>query len=250
MGNLLKVVAVCMLCLFSTATVAQGYSTYQIDGGEAVKPLELKDQAYASIYQEIKEKTLDLAKVNKDIIYYIYMDGLIDQPVASNNGKGFTYYLYKDVNLKYSARGTVFMSDNSKNDLAGNSLIYGHSSGRADIMFARLKTLRDETTFQNAAPLIIYDRINDEFKIYKSFTFFTIVDGVEFILQKELPPEERYDYNLKQYERSLVKMEEGLEPDLNADIMYLQTCNIAGLHRDLRDVLGLYHVETIQASDL
>ena len=241
MQDIFKMLSVVLITFFSTIATSQDYKTYQIDHEiQLVEPTN--GQSYDEVFKEIKSKTLKLQKINEDIVGYVYKHGYFEQPVAINKGRGFDYYLLKDLNHNYHPRGTPFLSDNSLNSFQGNSLLYGHNS-QYDVLFSRIPLLKDQELFENAPPLIIYDAILDEFKIMKLFTFIHIVDGQEYIQLKDMTEEERVRYNEKLWERSIPKID---KPDLEGkDVFFIQTCTTPSLTSPDRDVVGYYLLETI-----
>lgn len=231
------------MCYAAFLTPSDSYTLTQSVDEETHTIAVNSEQKPDLLYQELRTKTLEMAARNPDIIGYIYLPGVVEQFVLSNNGKGYLYYLNKNALGKTHWVGSTFMNDLSKNTFKGNSLLHGHNSNR-DVALARIKYLKEEGPFQKARLMTVYDRLTDSIKIMKLFTFFNLVDGQEFVVQKKFTSEpERIAYNQSLHARSIPKMETGLIPDLSTDVLFLQACtniNGVGEAKFMRDVVGFY----------
>lgn len=154
---------------------------------------------------------------------------------------GDQYYLRRDINGKYSIAGTLFMNKHNNGSFENCALIYGHHM-KSGTMFGALPQYEFEEFFQNNECIEVFDGKNLYY--YKPYTVLLIQDGKEFITQTGWnSEEERAEYFESLYNRSIVKMEEGLYPDFNAQMLFLQTCEY--YFYNSREVVGCYLVKTV-----
>lgn len=104
---------------------------------------------YLLEYQQITEKVLpelvELRRINKDLIGWLSIDGVLALPVVYRNN---TYYMDHDFYGTQSAAGTVFLDENHPlTRRAQHLLLYGHNM-RDGSMFGHLTHYLDESYYQ------------------------------------------------------------------------------------------------------
>lgn len=209
------------------------YTVFSIDGNEMFNPSLLSNEErigqIANDYFEMKAK-------NDDTIGWINIPNICYYPVMYT---GDQFYLRRDVNKKYKVSGTIFMNKNSLGTFDNTALLHGHNM-KNGTMFGSLSKYTYTDFFQENPCIEVFDGTNLYY--YKPYTVLYIKDGVEFI-QQQYEGEVRTEYFKSLYERSEVKMEEGLEPNFEANMLYLSTCGY--LFADCRLVVGAYLVKTV-----
>ena len=209
------------------------YTIFSSNKNEIIDPnLLTKEQRIG----QIAEDYFKLKKENNEVVGWINIPNVCFYPILYS---GDQKYLRKDVYGNYSYAGSIFMNKNSKGTFENTALLHGHHM-KNGTMFAGLKQYEYEDFFRQNECIEVFDGKNLYY--YKPYTVLYIEDGVEFI-EQQLEGEERANYFKSLYERSIVKMEEGLIPDFNKNMLYLSTCEY--LFNNCRLVVGCYLVKTV-----
>lgn len=204
--------------------------------GDTLTDPNLLDQE--ELIGQIASDYFALKSKNNDVVGWINVPNVCYYPVMYT---GDQYYLRRDVNGNYNYAGTLFMNKHNKGSFKDSALIYGHHM-RNGLMFGSLPQYEHEAFFQNNECIEVFD--GENLYYYKPYTTLFIQDGKEFITQTGwVNDDERAAYFESLYKRSIVKMEEGLEPDFYQPMLFLQTCEYNFYNS--REVVGCYLVKTV-----
>ena len=95
---------------------------------------------------KVSEGLLKLHKQNSDCVAWIKISGTaIDYPVM-HKPNSTDYYIHKDFNGKYSARGSLYLSEICNIDRSSNLIIYGHNM-KNGTMFAALTKYKSKSFY-------------------------------------------------------------------------------------------------------
>ena len=175
--------------------------------------------------------------INDDVTAFIDVPNVCYNPVVFT---GDQFYLRKGIDKKYALRGMLFFGAYTDGNLHDSSIIYGHHMNDGT-MFATLKLYENQEFFRANEPIKAFD--GKYFYIYKPYTSMIVTDGNEKAHYGGRKGEERKEYYKSLYERSMVKMEDGLEPNYGADMLFLQTCEY--VYNNSRLLVGAYCVKKI-----
>lgn len=209
------------------------YTVFSLDENNIINPLLLSDEERIG---QIANDYFEMKKINNDTIGWLNIPNVCYYPIMYS---GDQYYLRRDVYGNFSYAGSIFMNKNSLGTFDNTALLHGHHM-KNGTMFASLRKYTYTDFFQENPCIEVFD--GEHLCYYKPYTVLYIKDGVEFI-QQQYEGEQRTEYFKSLYNRSEVKMEEGLEPTFEANMLFLSTCGY--LFEDCRLVVGCYCVKTI-----
>ena len=221
-------------------TVDYEYETY-IRINEHNEEVEIDPRTFEDEDELLRQMAYDYFNVknkNDNLIGWLNVPNIGYYPVMATDNNSF--YLNHDEYDKYWGNGSVFMNTESLHSFVDTALLHGHHI-RNGKMFGSLVKFKDEKFFQKNDLSLIFD--GENFYYYKQYTTFLLKDGEEWIKQHGLNEVEREEYMSSLYRRSMVKMEEGLEPNLKEQMLFLQTCDYT--FTDARLIVGFYRVRTI-----
>lgn len=210
------------------------YSLFKIDGIDQTDPNEF---TYSEMMDKMANDFYAAKKINGDVTAFIDVPNVCYNPVVFT---GDQYYLRKGLDKRYALRGTLFFGAYTDGKLNDSAIIYGHHMNDGT-MFATLKLYENQEFFRGNEPIKAFD--GEYFYFYKPYTSLIVTDGREKAHYGGREGKEREDYYRSLYERSSVKMEDGLEPNFNADMLFLQTCEY--VYNNSRLLVGAYCVKKI-----
>lgn len=233
-----KLIISCLIALLSfTSFYCEStdyeYTIFSIDENNVIDPSLLTEEQRIG---QIAADFFEVKGINSDTVGWLNVPNVCYYPIMYS---GDQFYLRSDIYKNYKYSGSIFMNPNSLGDFNNTALLHGHNM-KNGTMFASLKKYSYEDFFQTNPCVEVFDGNNLYY--YKPYTVIYIKDGVEFIKQ-QLEGEARTKYFESLYERSVVNMEEGLEPDFEANMLFLSTCGY--LFEDCRLVVGCYLIKTI-----
>jgi len=171
---------------------------------------------------KIKKNYLDAYSTNKETLGWIYMENTMNEPIMytpDNQNK----YLRMDNHLNESPFGVPFMGKYSYGNFDGNTLLYGHRSNYSK-SFGPLIQYENQESLNDSPIIICYDGNNDMFCFYRIGFLFELVDGDEFIKQKEFASNtQRKEYNQSLFDRSILT-NETIDINYANPMLFLQIC--------------------------
>lgn len=237
---IILVVAFAAVYCSSTDFIYETYTRVITTTTEIVE--EIDPRTFQNEDELLKNMVIDFFNIkskNDHIIGWLNVPNVGYFPVMAYSDNQF--YLNHNEYDKYHANGTIFMNTASEFSFSDMALVHGHRL-RSGKLFGTLKQYKDKKFFQQNDLILVFD--GEYFYYYKPFSVFLVEDGVEYIKQSGLPGEERTAYLESIYKRSTVKMEEGLTPNLEEQILYLQTCDYS--FDNARLIVATYRVRTIK----
>lgn len=180
-----------------------------------------KENLFDYSLQKMNQKAWQaLHDENKDFVAYLWFDNdLFKEPIVQTTNN--SYYLSRDFNKKYSARGTVFMNCiNTIDDM--NLTIYGHNSSNREFKFAKLNDLKnDANMYLENAHFSIY--FENEIRRYVICYIFVNKDFVNYNHQFTSLTEEEFNTYFN-YVKSKNTVPSIQDIEYDDHIMTLQTC--------------------------
>lgn len=233
MSKIIISIIVSTLCFLSMYTYASDYeySVYKAESFEVSSPTEY---SFEEIGKKMKSDLANFKKINPDVVAVIDIPGVCYQPVVFT---GDHFYLRKGIDKKYKLAGTLFLGKYTEGKFDDSAIIYGHHM-HDGTMFASLKLYNQEVFFKSNEPIKVYD--GKYLKFYKPYTSLIVRDGGEKIYSGIKSSEKRKEVYGDLYNRSTVKMEDGLSPNYDADMLFLQTCEY--VYNGSRHLVGAYLV--------
>lgn len=217
------------------------YDTY-IRITETNETIEIDPRQFEDEDELLRQMAIDYFNIknkNEHIIGWINVPEIGYYPVMAYDNN--TFYLDHDEYDRKWGNGSIFMNTESLHSFSDTALLHGHhiKNGR---MFGSLVKYKDERFFQKNDVTLVFD--GEYYYYYKQYTTFLLKDGKEWLIQHGLNEIEREEYMASLYRRSMVKMEEGLKPDLKEQMLFLQTCDYT--YTDARLIVGFYRVKTVK----
>jgi SrtB family sortase len=114
-----------------------------------------------------RERFVALRKINPDVVGWLSIDGMLDQPVVQRDN---SYYLTHDFHKKVSVSGALFLDENfSFYPPCESLLVHGHNM-RDGSMFGQLKKYRERAYYINHS-LIRFDTLYEtgEYAVFAAF---------------------------------------------------------------------------------
>lgn len=229
------IIIICSFASFYDLSSDYEYTVFKINNYEVKPPTSF---TYDKIYEKMKKDYEEIKSKNNDVVAIIDVPNVCYQPVVFT---GDQFYLRKDLNKKYKIAGTLFLGAYTDGNFDDNAIIYGHHM-RDGTMFASLKLYRDEYFFRDNEPIKVFD--GKSLRFYKPYTSLIITDGKEKACFGGRIGKEREDFYKNLYNRSSVKMEDGLHPDYSKDMLFLQTCEYD--YDGARHLVGAYLIKEIE----
>lgn len=237
--KLLKGLSSVFLIAFFSLWAIKGDSTdfqftYTLDEkGEIINPSITDDETIVKIKKgeqtpfpnpKIAEDFFKQKKANPDTIGWLSIPQMGYYPVFFNGDN--QYYLNHDKDKKFDYAGSIFMNKFSDGRFENTCLLHGHRM-KDSTMFGSLGKFEDPKFFQENKLIEVFD--GKYLYYYKPFSIFRLKDGEEFLNQEKEDYEDprRIAYMKSLYKRSLVKMQDGMEPDFKSQVLYLSTCDYA-----------------------
>ena len=172
--------------------------------------------------------------ISEDTAGWLLIPNMCYYPIMYN--PVYDYYLTHNPQQNVSAHGSIFINYQCEPNFTNMlTLIHGHSM-LDGTMFGRLRAYLGQDFFQHNGPLLIYD--GQYIRTYKPFTVVVIEENNDVIDARALSDEERENYILSMYARSLCPMEGGEAPDLTQPILFLSTCDYS--FSEARLLVGAY----------
>lgn len=105
----------------------------------------------------VQERFAPLRRQNKDIVGWLSIDGVLDEPVFQRNN---TYYLTHDANGKKNPTGALFLDENCNlRTVPMQTVIHGHNM-KEGAMFGSLKKYKvKDASFYREHPYIQFDSL-------------------------------------------------------------------------------------------
>ncbi len=180
-------------------------------------------------------------KANDNLIAWLNIPNAGYYPIMF--GKDNQFYLKHNQYDKYSYAGSIFMNTNSLGSFDNVAQVHGHRMNNGT-MFGNLKLYKNKSFFQKNETITVFD--GKYFYFYKPYTVFILKDGAEYIKQSGMNFEERLEYMTSLKSRSLVPLQNNINPDLSADMLFLTTCDYS--MKDGRLIVGCYRVDKLAYS--
>lgn len=247
--NIILLCLIFIVMLFSFASIYvvieddyQKYTRHDISTGEDVEvdPRDFpKDNNDNELLKQMAYDYFNLKEQNSHCIGWLNIPDIGYYPVMAYTDNQF--YLTHNDQDKYSTNGAIFMNTASEFSFKDTALLHGHKL-RSGKMFGNLDYYLQEKFFQNNGMVLVFD--GEFFYYYKQYTVFLLKDGVESITQHGLDKDERLEYMTSLYNKSRISLKNGENPNLENQMLFLQTCNYS--FEDARLVVGLYATKAIQ----
>lgn len=184
---------------------------------------DVKEEGYiSSYYQEYSKIYNDLLKINKDTIGWLTVnDTKVNYPVVQT--KDNDYYLDHAYDGTKNIAGWIF-SDyrNDMDNISKNTIIYGHSGLKGEIMFSTLKNVLKKSWYSNTKNLDISFSIKDKNITWRIFSVYTIDDTNDYLNIDFNSNEEFLTFIEKITKRSINDFK--VEVEENDKILTLSTC--------------------------
>lgn len=222
---------------FSLYKVSDQYISYKKADDIYLELQEIKDDLMESdtesqneSSEEENEKILDLSYINEDYCGWITIKNTnIDYPILQ--GTDNEYYLYKDINNKYLASGSIFLDYRNSNYSNKNTIIYGHNM-KNSTMFSQLEYFKEEDFFDENKYIEIISPKGETLK-YEVFSIYT-TDVNDNYLQTSFESEEEYKEFLDEIcDKSLFSS--NTKVSVEDKIITLSTCSYE--YEDARTVI-------------
>lgn len=196
---------------------------------------EKKEGAFREEFQQLKSS-------NQDVALLFSFPGVTHEAVVSTPHDQ-NEYLHLNLAKEYDPYGTLLLGSYSKGTLEsnektgfGNTLIYGHNTDN-NSKFGHLDEYLTNEALEKSSVIMVYDGV--KLRYYKPSFVLNILDGQEFVLQKEFSSEkEMVDYNSSMKARAFAK---NSLSDSKRPVLYLQTC--VAIYGDERYVFGCVEVD-------
>ena len=135
-----------------------------IDNNEEGKEdsIENKEEYISSYYKEYSKVYNELLKINSDTVGWLTINNTkINYPVVQS--KDNDYYLNHAYDKTKNIAGWIYVDyRNDMNNINKNTIIYGHSGLKGNIMFSSLKNVLNENWYNNSNNLNISFSIKEK----------------------------------------------------------------------------------------
>lgn len=200
------------------------------ENGEVVPEPEVPAYDYWGVYYSDYSKVISILKThNPDTVGWLQVNNTnINYPVVQSDNN--SYYLYHDFNRVTNTLGWIFMDyRNNPNDLQQNTIIYGHNSSWADVMFRDLSKTLTESWYTNPENQTIVFNTIDGDKRWRIFSIYRVPNTSDYLYNSFGSGEEFLEFANRMKARSVYDF--GIELKENDKILTLSTCQGGGVDR-------------------
>ncbi len=191
----------------------------------------------------IAEKYFAAKQVNKDVVAYLVVQGVSDEPVLYRDND---YYLFHDYTEEYTKYGGLFVNEFFKPDFHEQSvLIHGHNFPGSHMAFSDMLRFKTQSFAEKDRIIQLFD--GEYLRYYRVYTVFGLNDGEEYIQQGAKAEDGARDsaankaYMQSLHARSMVRL---AEPDYDANTLYFSTCDHSLPQKNPRLIVGVYQVKS------
>jgi sortase B len=175
---------------------------------------------YDELMEQMATDYFNIYDVNSDIVGWLNIPNIGYYPVTM--GEDNQYYLTHNEYKEAATAGIPFMNTASGGSFKDIALIHGHHMKNGS-MFGSLSKYKDEMFFQTNDKITVFD--GEYLYVYQPFSVTLYEDGTGVPKVNSMTKEERLEYLNSLKDASMVKMADGVEIDLNNQILFLSTCD-------------------------
>lgn len=184
---------------------------------------ENKEPEYiSSYYQNYNNKYEELVKINSDTVGWVKVNNTkINYPVVQT--KDNDYYLSYAYDKTKNLAGWIYVDYRNNLDIIDqNTIIYGHSGLKGNIMFSSLNNVLNKNWYLNIDNRNIYFSIKGKEYIWKIFSIYTIKTTIDYLDINFISDNQYLEFINKIKNRSINNFEE--EVGIEDKILTLSTC--------------------------
>lgn len=135
---------------------------------------DVRNQYISPYYQNYSKAYNELLKINEDTIGWITINNTkVNYPVVQSTDND--YYLNRAYDKTKNIAGWIFVDfRNDMDELDKNTIIYGHSGLKGNLMFSSLEKTLNKNWYSNENNLNIYFSIKGKDYSFKIFSIYTV----------------------------------------------------------------------------
>lgn len=201
----------------------------------------IKETVVTEEKEEFSVNFDELKSINQDVQAWINIEGTDISYAIVQSGDN-DYYLYRDINQKYSKAGTIFLDYSNKSDFSDfNTIIYGHNMKNGS-MFGQLNKYKSEEYYKKHPYIDIYQQgVKRRYEIFAAGQI-AVENTVAY---KTNPKDIAIRQQIIENTKKTTPYTTGVEVNENDQIITLSTC-VGNGNYDYRYVVNAKLIETIK----
>ena len=183
---------------------------------------ENKEEYISSYYKEYSKAYNELLKINSDTVGWLVVNNTkINYPVVQ--GIDNDYYLNLAYDKTKNLAGWLYVDyRNDLNNISQNTIIYGHSGLKGNLMFTSLEKVLNENWYNNSNNLYISFSLKEKEYKWKIFSIYIIDETNDYLYTRFNTDDEYLKFVEKIKSRSIKDF--GIELKSTDKILTLSTC--------------------------